>query len=170
MKTIKMLLTIILCSFIFTSQLFSEVIFSNNYLVETSLKGKLHKNTDKKVKYYAYKKIENQIRIFKIRFYEKQSTLIESQNLNKNIPLVDSSTEILTIYPNPCIDAINIGKFNEIGRCKTILIDDVFGREIKKIPFHFLVNVNDLVNGKYYIHILDSSNEMIFSTSFIKNN
>lgn len=170
MKTIKIFLFVILCSFVCYFQLFSEEIISNNYLIETSLKIKSNKNTDKKIKYYVYKKIENQIRRFEIRFFEEQTSLIGRQNLNKNSSFIISPTEYLTIYPNPCTDALNIREFNDIENCNTILIEDIIGRKIMKIPFDFQIYVNDLVPGKYYIHIIDSSNEMIFSTSFIKNN
>lgn len=73
-------------------------------------------------------------------------------------------------YPNPTNQYLNIELKKQID-VKSILIYNLLGQPVKKIPFegkqHIKINVSNFKTGHYFIKILTP--EKVFNTKFIKN-
>lgn len=68
---------------------------------------------------------------------------------------IDENQEVtkkLQIYPNPATDVVYLEGISE-ENCNEILIYDVSGRVVKRDIYHKLLNISDLSDGVYFLHI-----------------
>lgn len=71
---------------------------------------------------------------------------------------VNASKEVqklsLQVYPNPASDFLNLSLENNEVLQAEVVISDIAGRQVKKLPFENRVQVSDLPAGLYYLSIV----------------
>ncbi len=89
--------------------------------------------------------------------------------------VIDMDNLKVTLYPNPVHAILNInlkGTASNVGKKTIIQIYDVNGRAlmVKQAAFGGMqVNVSQLSNGTYFLHVLDSRGKVVHKGKFIKN-
>ncbi len=85
--------------------------------------------------------------------------------INENpVSINEKETDIISIYPNPTKDYIQINFDKDYPDSKSVIIYDVFGQEIKsinKIENNTIVDISDLKSGIYFIRVDNIINKII---------
>lgn len=85
--------------------------------------------------------------------------------INGTVGLKEFQKSILAIYPNPTSSNISILQApNNVF--KQIEIYDMFGRKIKDLSFAQTIDVSELSNGCYMLHII--ADDKVYRTLFVK--
>ncbi|MBL7921804.1 MAG: T9SS type A sorting domain-containing protein [Bacteroidia bacterium] len=94
------------------------------------------------------------------------STVVYCQTVGLNENTINKN--ILSIYPNPTNDILNIEieNFNH-DQNLTIKVVDILGRAILEIPFKEQINLKDLKYGVYFLELYDKQ-KLISSRKIIK--